>query len=76
MELSVKFSDRGEELTGAMRKSVCMKHPAVYTNTSGNGELVHDITDGALCTDRATSYADAQQMWPQARVLMFEARRK
>jgi hypothetical protein len=37
---------------------------------------VHDITDGALCTDRETTFNDAQQMWPQARVLMFEAGRK
>jgi hypothetical protein len=37
---------------------------------------VHDITDGALCTDRETTYNDARQSWPQARVLMFEAGRK
>jgi hypothetical protein len=37
---------------------------------------VHDITGGALCTDRDTTFNDARQMWPQARVLMFEAGRK
>ncbi|HEX8237814.1 MAG TPA: CDP-glycerol glycerophosphotransferase family protein [Abditibacteriaceae bacterium] len=34
---------------------------------------VHDLTGGALCTDRETTFNDARQMWPQARVLMFEA---
>jgi hypothetical protein len=37
---------------------------------------VHDITGGALCTDRETTFNDAQQKWPQARVLMFETGRK